>query len=337
MPEETDTRREELLHWLRFGAGIAVDELTTASADASFRRYFRVHSAGQRYIAMDAPPELEDSEPFVRIAAWLAEIGLNSPRVLAQDLKCGYLLLTDLGDRQFLHTLNSAPQRAGDLYRDAMSALDTLQDKGVSYQQRLPVFNSSLLGDEMALFRDWLCATHLQLSFTADDEDRWNDTCHFLIESALAQPRVFVHRDYHSRNLMHCEQGNPGMLDFQDAVNGPLTYDLVSLLKDCYVRRPAAEVEQHAVAFYGLVRERLPTAFDEVAFMRAFELMGVQRHLKAAGIFARLNHRDQKAAYLADIPLTLSYITEVAGRYAELGFLHELVRDRCLPALQVAA
>ncbi|MEQ8205124.1 MAG: phosphotransferase, partial [Woeseia sp.] len=257
MPEETDTRREELLRWLQLDAGIAVDQLTTASADASFRRYFRVHCGEQSFIAMDAPPELEDSEPFVRIATWLAEIGLNSPRVLAENLESGFLLLTDLGDRQFLHTLTSAPHRAADLYQDAMRALNTLQDHGASYQPRLPVFNSSLLGDEMALFRDWLCTTHLQLQFTGSDEDRWNDTCNFLIESALAQPRVFVHRDYHSRNQMHCEHDNPGMLDFQDAVNGPLTYDLVSLLKDCYVRRPAAEVEKHAISFYGLVRDRL--------------------------------------------------------------------------------
>ncbi|MCB1845784.1 MAG: phosphotransferase, partial [Halioglobus sp.] len=297
----------------------------------------RVHSGNARFIAMDAPPQRENSEPFVRISRWLADLGMNSPRVLAEGIAKGFLLLTDLGERQYLQVLREQPQRAHELYDDALRALDVLQHTGTRYQSQLPSYNSALLNDELGLFRDWLCGTHLQLRFSADDATRWRDTCDFLVESALAQPRVFVHRDYHSRNLIVCDDDNPGILDFQDAVNGPLTYDLVSLLKDCYIRWPDADVEALARGFYARACRRLPSGFNELAFMRAFELMGVHRHLKAAGIFARLNHRDGKPAYLADIPRTLTYVSDVARRYEELGFLSALLRERCLPALQAAA
>lgn len=337
MHEMMDERLDGLLRWLRLDVGIEVAKLSSASADASFRRYFRVHSSDAQFIAMDAPPGQEDSEPFVRISGWFADLGLNSPRVLAADLEKGYLLLTDLGQRQYLQVLRESPQRAGELYGDALRTLDKLQHTGIKYQWQLPPYNSALLNSELALFRDWLCGTHLQLHLSPDELAEWHTTCDFLVESALAQPRVLVHRDYHSRNLMLCENDNPGVLDYQDAVNGPLTYDLVSLLKDCYIRLPEADVEAYAMGFHARARERLPAGFDEVAFMRAFELMGVQRHLKAAGIFCRLNHRDGKPAYLADIPRTLTYVSEVAARYRELDFLNSLLRERCLPALQVAA
>jgi N-acetylmuramate 1-kinase len=335
--DNRDARRERLSIWLRDSAELQVEDLQIASSDASFRRYFRVGTPQGQFIAMDAPPELEDSEPFVRVAGWLAEIGLNSPRVLAADLTLGFLLLTDLGDKVYLDALQAAPGTAAGLYRDALQSLATLQERGIPYQSELPPYNSVLLASEMALFHDWLCGTHLRLQFSAADSRDWRATCDYLIETALAQPRVFVHRDYHSRNLMVCAGDNPGILDFQDAVNGPLTYDLVSLLKDCYIRWPDGQVRTQALQFHAMVRERLPVAFDETAFMRAFDLMGVQRHLKAAGIFARLHHRDGKAGYLADIPRTLGYIVDVAGDYEELGFLGSLLRERCLPALRAAA
>ena len=337
MVDNRDARREVLSNWLTDSAKLQVVDLQTASSDASFRRYFRVHTTRGPFIAMDAPPELEDSEPFVRVAGWLADIGLTSPRVLAADLSQGFLLLTDLGEQVYLDVLQASPASAAHLYRDALRSLVTLQQGGTQYQAELPPYNSALLASEMALFRDWLCGTHLHLEFSDADSRDWLATCDFLIETALAQPRVFVHRDYHSRNLMVCAEGNPGILDFQDAVNGPLTYDIVSLLKDCYIRWPDGQVRAQALQYYAMVRERLPAGFDETAFMRAFDLMGVQRHLKAAGIFARLYHRDGKARYLADIPRTLGYIVDVAADYEELGFLAALLRDRCLPALRAAA
>ncbi len=337
MAGNSDARMEALTDWLRQGAGLQVRDLCSASNDASFRRYFRVFTADGQYVVMDAPPDLEDSEPFVRIAGWLGKIGLNSPRVLAADLKSGFLLLTDLGERPYLDALQARPADADELYGDALQSLDTLQQAGATYQTQLPPYNSALLGAELALFHDWLCATHLQLEFSSADAHAWQATCDYLIETALAQPRVFVHRDYHSRNLMRCDIGNPGILDFQDAVNGPVTYDLVSLLKDCYIRWPDAQVQAWALRYYATAKARLPAGFDEIAFMRAFELMGVQRHLKAAGIFARLHHRDGKAGYLADIPRTLGYIVDIAGQHGELDFLGALLRERCLPALQAAA
>jgi len=327
-----DPRREALLEWL--SAGLEVDRMETASGDASFRRYFRVFSDGRQYIAMDAPPSKESTGPFVRIAGMLRAMGLNAPEVLAADPESGFLLLTDLGSRQYLAELREYPGHAAGLYDDALAALDTLQHAGREYQSQLPPYDSALLTAELGLFRDWLVGTHLGLEWSAEDEDAWRLTCDFLVESALAQPRVFVHRDYHSRNLMVRETGNPGILDFQDAVCGPLTYDLVSLLRDCYVRLPGADVRRRALDFFERCRPRLPTAFDETAFLRAFDLTGVQRHLKAAGIFARLNHRDGKPGYLDDVPRTLRYVAEVAPRYRELSFLAEVVERRCLPALE---
>jgi hypothetical protein len=197
----------------------------------------------------------------------------------------------------------------------------------------LPPYDAALLAGEMALFRDWLCGRHLQLDFSARDERHWQATCSWLIENALDQPRVFVHRDYHSRNLMVCNDSNPGILDFQDAVEGPITYDLVSLLKDCYLRWPADEVRDRALDFFRRSQPMLPYSLTEAEFLRFFEVMGVQRHLQAAGVFARLKHRDGKSGYLADVPLTLGYIMELAPRYPELDFLTELIGTRCLPAL----
>ena len=190
-----------------------------------------------------------------------------------------------------------------------------------------------LLRFELSLFHDWLCGTHLGLTFTADDENAWRSCCDVLVENALNQPQVFVHRDYHSRNLMVTDRDNPGILDFQDAVEGPLTYDLVSLLKDCYVQRPAEIVWQDALGFYKRLGKSRHERISESQFRRNFELMGVQRHLKAAGIFCRLNHRDGKSGYLEDIPRTLSYVVELADDYAELGSLVDLIEDRVLPAL----
>lgn len=283
---------------------------------------------------MDAPPDKEDCRSFIKVSGYLERIGLNSPKVLEADLERGFLLLTDLGTRLYLDELRRNPQQAGPLYRDALRALQTLQEEGRSFQTRLPPYDAALLDVELSLFHDWLCERHLDIELSAAEESAWRSCCEFLIDNALQQPTVFVHRDFHSRNLLVTEAENPGVLDFQDAVSGPLTYDLVSLLKDCYIRWPAKEVHAWAMSFYTSIDGSSYGDMDAAAFFRHFELMGVQRHLKAAGIFARLLHRDGKSSYLQDVPRTLEYITEAAPRYDELAFLSRLVAERCLPRLR---
>jgi len=286
---------------------------------------------------MDAPPEQEDCLPFLRVAGYLEAMQLNAPRIIEANLDEGFLLLSDLGSRQYLDALLDDTATAPELYADAIQALLAMQRRGAAYQSQLPPYDDTLLRFELSLFHDWLCGTHLDVEFSDKAEQAWQDCCDLLVANALDQPQVFVHRDYHSRNLMLTAVGNPGILDFQDAVEGPLTYDLVSLLKDCYVQWPAEQVWQWALEFYnGLdaaVRERI----DEEQFRRYFELMGAQRHLKAAGIFARLCHRDGKSAYLADVPRTLSYIVELGPRYPELEFVIELIESRVLPGMDGTA
>ena len=282
---------------------------------------------------MDAPPEKEDCLPFMRVAGYLEAMQLNAPRVIEANLTDGFLLLTDLGSQPYLDEFRHDSDKATSMYGDAITALLVMQQRGVAFQASLPAYDEELLRFELSLFRDWLCDVHLGLPFSSTDETAWRDCCDALVDNALHQPQVFVHRDYHSRNLMYTRENNPGILDFQDAVEGPLTYDLVSLLKDCYVRWPVEQVRQWALDYYRGLDSSLREQVDELLFRRYFELMGVQRHLKAAGIFARLNHRDGKPAYLADIPRTLSYIVDLGQQYKELGFLADLVTRQVLPAL----
>jgi len=283
---------------------------------------------------MDAPPEQEDSRPFIRVAGYLEAMQLNAPRVLEADLDQGFLLLSDLGSTQYLRKLQDDPDAAASMYGDALRALSIMQKRGAAFQSRLPPYDEDLLRFELSLFHDWLCQKHLDLEFSDADEMCWQQLCELLVNTALDQPQVFVHRDYHSRNLMVTKHNNPGILDFQDAVEGPLTYDLVSLLKDCYVKWPRQQVIDWVHSFYNGIDASMQQRVDENQFMRYFELMGVQRHLKAAGIFARLNHRDGKPGYMHDVPLTLSYIIELESRYEELAFLVQLINERCLPMLQ---
>jgi aminoglycoside/choline kinase family phosphotransferase len=283
---------------------------------------------------MDAPPEQEDCRPFIRIAGYLEAMALNAPRILAANLDEGFLLLSDLGETQYLHKLQNEPESSETLYADALGALNKIQTQGAAFQSLLPPFDDTLLRFELSLFHDWLCETHLGIEFSDEDNASWQTICDMLVANALDQPQVFVHRDYHSRNLMVSDDRNPGILDFQDAVEGPLTYDLVSLLKDCYVRWPEDQVRQWARDFYTASGSSVQQQVDSDQFMRYFELMGVQRHLKAAGIFARLNHRDGKPAYMDDVPRTLGYIVELDSRYEDLSFLTKLIAERCLPALQ---
>lgn len=285
---------------------------------------------------MDAPPSQEDCLPFVRVAGYLEAIGLNAPRVIAADIAEGFLLLSDLGSSEYLTVLRQDRSNAPQLYGDAINALLQLQRRGGAYQSLLPPYDESLLRSELSLFRNWLCDTHLQLELSEAQERDWQTCCDLLVYTALEQPQVFVHRDYHSRNLMVTPNGNPGILDFQDAVEGPFTYDLVSLLKDCYVRWPATQVTEWAAKFYEKLASHTREQVDESQFRRYFALMGVHRHLKAAGIFCRLMHRDGKPRYMADLPRTLAYIVELESDYEELRPLTRLIEKRILPALSIA-
>lgn len=321
-----------LENWLSAMPDVAGLPLEPASGDASFRRYFRLRDNGRTWIVMDAPPPMEDCRPFVRIAGFLQSMALNVPDILAADLEQGFLLMTDLGSQQYLDILRADPSRSKELYRDALDALLQLQQRGAAWAEQLPAYDESLLLREMQLFSDWLCGRHLGLTFSKGELAAWQDACKRLVSSALAQPTVFVHRDYHSRNLMLCERANPGILDFQDAMHGPLSYDLASLLKDCYFRLPVSEVERLALDYYSSLDANVRAVVPREQFFQDFEMMGVQRHLKAAGIFARLLHRDGKDGYVADIPRTLGYIVDAAPRVG-FGFLAELIEDRVLPAL----
>ena len=285
------------------------------------------------FIVMDAPPENEDCLPFLRVAGYLESMRLNAPRVLEINIEDGFLLLSDLGSRPYLAELQKEPGAAPGLYEDAIRALLCMQRRGAAFQNHLPPYDEKLLRFELSLFHDWLCGTHLGIEFTDDEEAYWQALCDRLVANALDQPQVFVHRDYHSRNLMVTDENNPGILDFQDAVEGPLTYDVVSLLKDCYVNWPPEQVWQWALDFYNGLEPGLRDSVSEDQYRRYFELMGVQRHLKAAGIFARLNHRDGKPVYLGDVPRTLSYIVDVAPRYPELERLVALIEQRVLPGM----
>jgi aminoglycoside/choline kinase family phosphotransferase len=311
-------RLEKLKHWLASELDFSEYTLSPASADASFRRYFRVTRDGESFIVMDAPPDREDSRPFVRVSKMFFDIGLNVPEVIDENLEQGFLLLSDLGSSPYLDALND--ESVERLYGDALGALATIQ-ACVPDDGALPAYDRTLLLNEMSLFREWLVGKHLGINLSDAQSGMLEAVFSLLADNALAQPQVCVHRDYHSRNLMVTGRNNPGILDFQDAVVGPVTYDLVSLLRDCYIAWPRAQVEDWALGYRdlalqsGVLREEHE---DPVRFLRWFDLMGVQRHLKAAGIFARLNHRDGKPGYLGDIPRTLGYVLEVAKRYDEL-------------------
>ncbi|MEY3883068.1 MAG: hypothetical protein RLZZ379_346 [Pseudomonadota bacterium] len=315
-----DDRQQQLEVWLASTLKQAIFTLTTASADASFRRYFRVHLAspylGQHtLIAMDAPPPQEDCAPFVNVAGLLLESGINVPKVLAQDLRQGFLLLSDLGDDTYLTKLNA--QTAPKLYQDATNALIKMQL--ASQPQILPAYDEALLTREMQLFPDWYVAKHLNTSLNNEQQAVLDNTFKVLNENILAQAQVYVHRDYHSRNLMITQDNNPGVLDFQDAVYGAITYDLVSLLKDAYISWDEEQIIDWAVRYWQPAKKAgLPVPDDFSEFYRDFEWMGVQRHIKVLGIFARLSHRDGKDGYLKDMPIVMAHLRKVCERYVEL-------------------
>lgn len=307
--------------------------LSPASADASFRRYFRIKfDDGRTLIVMDAPPQQEDCSSFLQVASLFSVAGVHVPEVLAQNLPRGFLLLSDLGNTTFLQALNgnsngvdsaARDADASRLYSDATDAL--LKIQFVSRPGLLPDYDEALLRRELNLFPDWYLAYHLQVTPVVSQKAQLDAIFRLILENNLAQPRVFVHRDYHSRNLM-VTSPNPGILDFQDAVYGPITYDLVSLFKDAYIRWDEERILDWLIRYWEQARKlQLPVAASFTDFYRDFEWMGVQRHLKVLGIFSRLNYRDGKSGYLKDIPLVADYLRKACERYRELNPLLTLL------------
>ncbi|HYC14589.1 MAG TPA: phosphotransferase [Stellaceae bacterium] len=299
--------------------------IAPASDDASFRRYFRVRrgSAGDSLIAMDAPPDKESCEPFVRVARFFASAGVHVPAVHAQDIAQGFLLLSDLGDTTYLSALDA--RRADALYAHAFDALVRIQL--ASRPGELPDYDRELLERELRLFADWYVARQLGRSLSAAQAEKLEKASSAILTNNLAQPRVFVHRDYHSRNLMVCDPC-PGILDFQDAVYGPITYDLVSLLRDAYIAWDEERVLDWTVRYWERARSaKLPVPADFADFYRDFEWMGAQRQLKVLGIFARLSLRDGKAGYLKDQPRVMGYLRRTCERYHELAPLALLLDE----------
>jgi aminoglycoside/choline kinase family phosphotransferase len=309
----TDPRADELRAWLMRTCPDAAASLTPITGDASFRRYFRIATDNGDRIVMDAPPEREATGPFVDIAGRLEAAGVTAPRVMASDVERGFLLLSDLGDRLYLDELDE--RSADGLYDDALAALVRMQADIPTAD--LPPYDAKRLDTEMDLFPVWFLGEHLGLDTeTIGDEPAASFAA--LTAAALEQPRVFVHRDYHSRNLMVLAADNPGVLDFQDAVAGPVTYDLVSLLRDCYISWPDDRISDWIERYRQAALARGVALPDHGSLRRGLVLMGAQRHLKAIGIFARLWHRDGKPRYLADIPRTWGYIEALFGRHSEL-------------------
>ena len=317
----TDSRLNTLRNWLKALEAswqLDLNSLVPTSADASFRRYFRIESKKPDFetlIVMDAPPQHEPLDAFIKVDLLLSEAGLNVPKILEQNLAEGFLLLNDLGTKTYLAELNNAT--ADDLYKDATHALVLMQL--ASKPDVLPNYDEALLQRELDLFPEWYLKKHLNIELNEEQTEQLKKSFELIIENNLAQAKVYVHRDYHSRNLMLTEKANPGVIDFQDAVYGPITYDASSLWRDAYIAWPEERVIDWVIKFWEEGRKAgLPMPNDFGQFYRDFEWMGLQRHLKVLGIFARLFHRDGKDGYLKDIPLVLEYAIACANRYIEL-------------------
>jgi aminoglycoside/choline kinase family phosphotransferase len=332
----TDVRALALEAWVQawlagqaaFGQPRGV--LQVVSGDASFRRYFRQPLASGSLIAVDAPPEKENSRPFVAIARALLAHGVQVPEVVAADFEQGFMLLSDLGDTLLLPCLS--PDSVDHLYAQAMEALLHIQETGAVPGYALPPYDQRRLLDEMGLFRDWFVGRYLGLSLNADQQGVLENAFHLIANDVSAQPQVFVHRDYHSRNLMLPAGGGIGVIDFQDAVTGPITYDLLSLLRDAYIVWPDAQVRQWVAEFANRLRKHGKLHVSDAEFQRWFDWMGAQRHLKVVGIFGRLSLRDGKHGYLDDIPRVFNYLVNEIRPYPALHALSELLHTVILPA-----
>lgn len=322
-----DLRTIAMLDWLENDLLLSINSCEPASSDASFRRYFRIKSSEAQFIVMDAPPDKENIEPFLRIAELLKRSHVNVPEIFQQNRADGFLLLEDFGTLCFLDQLDANNAEA--LYQSAFDSLFKLQINTDIQNCGLPSYNETLLLRELAIFDEWFLKHTLDIQIPAST---WETLRTLLVNSALEQPVCCVHRDYHSRNLMVLNSNSPGIIDFQDAVIGPITYDLVSLLRDCYIAWPAQQVEQWMIRYYQrLLRANLINC-SLIQFQRWFDLMGLQRHLKAIGIFSRLHLRDGKSSYLNDIPRTLNYVATVSAAYPEFADFTNFLQNHIIPA-----
>jgi aminoglycoside/choline kinase family phosphotransferase len=329
---QTDARLALIRDWLIRDLRLPHERIVPASSDASFRRYFRISGARGTYIVMDAPPDKEDVRPYLKVSALLEALGAHVPHVHEQDVSNGLLLLEDLGTVSYLQRLEGSGDIES-LYGDALSVLADIQARGAEQAGELAPYDRAALAREMALMPEWFCRKHLGFEPSDADIKILDAAFEFLIVEALAQPTVFVHRDYHSRNLMVTAERNPGIIDFQDALRGPIGYDLVSLLKDCYISWPRARVEHWVAGYRRTLLARGFATAAERQFLRDFDLIGVQRHIKVLGIFARLWHRDGKPGYLNDLPRVLDYVLDTCSRYPELAGLHEFLARRAVEEL----
>lgn len=332
-----DARLESARQWLNSLFDCMDYQFDNIAGDASFRRYFRVSVKQKSYVLMDAPPTHENCTPFVNVDNALADAGVNVPKIVHQDLEQGFLLLSDFGDDQYFRVLSSANVDA--LYTQAFNELIKIQ-QCCTLQDNLPKFDQTLYHDEWLLFYDWMLQRYLKLTLSADEQTMLNAVFQRLVTVAMEQPQVFVHRDYHSRNLMLLPDHQVGVLDFQDAVLGPITYDLVSLLRDCYVAWPLAQVEAWVEQFYQQSVGAGLLDGDQVSatqYLTWFDWMGMQRNLKAIGIFTRLCLRDGKSLYLDAIPVGLQYIVDVSANHSDLAEFNQFLRDRVTPAIEQVA
>jgi N-acetylmuramate 1-kinase len=332
MPEN-DARLALLEDWLARDLGLLPQRIERASSDASFRRYFRVVCDDCTLVAMDAPPPNEDVRPYLKVTALLEPLGIHVPHVYEADPTRGFVLLEDLGTTHYLAQLGAGgdPQR---LYGDALQALAEIQLRGTAAAAELAPYDRAPLARELAEMPEWFLERHLALELASADREMIGAAFEFLIGEALSQPDVFVHRDYHSRNLMVLGERNPGVIDFQDALRGPIGYDLASLLKDCYISWPRQRVIEWVHGYRSLLQSRGGRVGGGPAqFLRWFDLIGAQRHIKVLGRFARLWYRDGKSAYLRDLPLTFDYVRETCRLYPELGALSEFLERRVAPEL----
>ncbi|MBU0689147.1 MAG: phosphotransferase [Gammaproteobacteria bacterium] len=309
-------RQQQLTDWLSSLFPDHPFTLTPASADASFRRYFRAtFGDGSTKVVMDAPPQHENCEPFLHIGKLFEQAGTHVPHVYAQDLTLGFLLLSDLGNTTYLQALQTESPKQ--LYAAATDALIKIQL--ASKPAELPPYDEALLRRELDLFPEWYIGKHLGVTLNDKQKAKLGEVFQRILANNLAQPRVYVHRDYHSRNLMFVKDNNPGILDFQDAVYGPITYDLASLFKDAYIQWEEADVIDWLISYWEKARKAgLPVHEDFGDFYRDYEMMGVQRHIKVLGIFARLYHRDGKDGYLKDMPQVMEYLHKACERYIDL-------------------
>lgn len=317
-------RKNLMYKWLDT-ISIKIDSINPIKSDASFRCYFRIlHINGTSSIAMDAPPGKEDCKKFINIANALKKIGVNTPTIIAYNLEHGFLLITDLGEKQYLDVLNKS--NVHNLYDDALNVILKIQKMGNNKLLKLPIYDNLLLYSELELFRQWFLNKQVKIRLSSKDNQLLDSIFVKLIENAISQPYVWVHRDFHSKNIMLCNNNNPGILDFQDAMVGAITYDLVSLLRDCYISWPQEEVSYWTSSYFKLlVKMNFLSSNDYKIFLRWFDLMGIQRHLKAIGIFSRLNLRDFKPEYLKNITRTLKYVISVSDNYIDLKPLNKIL------------